>query len=159
GEVTVTGRLMIDETPERTGIRDRSGLPEGMVMMVNSEQRAAELGRPVLGGHLELTGIDPALPEDAAAPRPLPTPNHTGIGAHLAYAFQWWLFAAFVPVGWVILFRRELRDRRTGGPRGPGSGESRTVGPSSGPGGPNDGPGERAGQPAGAGSRSGNDGN
>ncbi|MFD6470935.1 SURF1 family protein, partial [Streptomyces goshikiensis] len=25
---------------------------------------------------------------------------------------QWWLFAAAVPVGWVILVRRDLRDRR-----------------------------------------------
>lgn len=29
----------------------------------------------------------------------------------MAYAVQWWLFAAGVPVGWVILVRREKRDR------------------------------------------------
>ncbi|GAB3124852.1 SURF1 family protein [Streptomyces calidiresistens] len=155
GEVTVTGRLMIDETTERTGIRDRSGLPEGMVMMINSEQRAAELGRPVLGGYLELTGIDPAPAEGTAAPRTLPTPNHTGIGAHLAYAFQWWLFAAFVPVGWVILFRREVRDRRSGGSghSAPGRGRPAPAGPTPGPGGANDRGEESADRPAGAGHR------
>lgn len=29
----------------------------------------------------------------------------------MAYAVQWWLFTAGVPVGWVILVRREKRDR------------------------------------------------
>ncbi|CAM5682228.1 SURF1-like protein OS=Streptomyces griseomycini OX=66895 GN=FHS37_000041 PE=3 SV=1 [Streptomyces griseomycini] len=29
----------------------------------------------------------------------------------MAYAVQWWLFAAGVPVGWVILVRREARER------------------------------------------------
>jgi cytochrome oxidase assembly protein ShyY1 len=29
----------------------------------------------------------------------------------MAYAVQWWLFAAAVPVGWVVLARREARDR------------------------------------------------
>jgi cytochrome oxidase assembly protein ShyY1 len=29
----------------------------------------------------------------------------------MAYAVQWWLFSAGVPVGWVVLVRRERRDR------------------------------------------------
>lgn len=29
----------------------------------------------------------------------------------MAYAVQWWLFAAAVPVGFVVLVRRERRDR------------------------------------------------
>lgn len=29
----------------------------------------------------------------------------------MAYAVQWWLFAAGVPVGWTVLVRRERRDR------------------------------------------------
>ncbi|MDB1088425.1 SURF1 family protein [Streptomyces sp. ACA25] len=115
GEVTVSGRLMRDETPENSGIRERAGLPEGMVMLVSSEQRAAELGRPTLGGYLELTGTSPgetAAEGEAPVPETLPAPGHRGIGAHFAYALQWWLFAAFVPVGWVLLLRRELKDRR-----------------------------------------------
>lgn len=36
----------------------------------------------------------------------------------MAYAVQWWLFAAGVPVGWVILVRREKRDRETGASSG-----------------------------------------
>lgn len=30
---------------------------------------------------------------------------------HMGYAIQWWLFTAMVPVGWVILVRRERRER------------------------------------------------
>ena len=38
----------------------------------------------------------------------------------MAYAIQWWLFSAGVPVGWTVLVRRERRDRR-GGRRGKGT--------------------------------------
>ncbi|GAB2924931.1 SURF1 family cytochrome oxidase biogenesis protein [Streptomyces mayteni] len=117
GEVTVTGRLMADETTDTTGIRERSGLPDGMVMMISSQERAAETGEPTLGGFLELTETSPGpagqdAQEGQAQPEPLPEPDHTGIGAHLAYAFQWWIFAGGVPVGWFLLLRREVQDRR-----------------------------------------------
>ncbi|MGP3972007.1 SURF1 family cytochrome oxidase biogenesis protein [Streptomyces sp. 6N223] len=130
GEVTVTGRMMADETSGTTGIRERSGLPEGMVMLISSGERAADLGIPMLGGYVELTKTSPA-PGNAGAgnageargggarPELLPEPDHTGIGAHLAYAVQWWLFAAGVPVGWVLLVRREIRDRRAEAARPP----------------------------------------
>ncbi|MFD2122554.1 SURF1 family protein, partial [Streptomyces cirratus] len=44
-------------------------------------------------------------------PEPVAEPDHDSIGPHMAYAVQWWLFAAAVPVGWLILVRREKRDR------------------------------------------------
>ncbi|MFG2733206.1 SURF1 family protein [Streptomyces harbinensis] len=110
GEVTVTGRLMVDETTGNTGIKDRPGLPDRMVMLVNSEQRAAELGTPMLGGFIDLTDSSPA-DEAEGAPLPRDEPDHTGIGAHFAYAIQWWIFAAGVPAGWIILLRRELHDQ------------------------------------------------
>ncbi|WP_129838932.1 SURF1 family protein [Streptomyces sp. RFCAC02] len=113
GEVTVTGRLMPDETTGNTGIRERSGLPDGMVMMINSEERSAAMdGVPTLGGYLALTETSPAPADAAAQPELLKDPDHTSIGSHLAYAIQWWLFTAGVPVGWVILFRREIADQR-----------------------------------------------
>lgn len=107
GEVTVTGRLKADETSGGSGIKDRKGLPDRQVMLINSEQQAASLGRPVLGGYLELT--DPA-PADGS-PETVADPDHDSIGAHMAYAVQWWLFASAVPVGWLVLVRREKRDR------------------------------------------------
>ncbi|MEE1930626.1 SURF1 family protein [Streptomyces sp. TRM 70351] len=110
GTVTVTGRLLPDETTASTGIKVRGGLPDRQVMLINSEQRAREIGRPVLHGYLELTGTRPQPPAGRLAQQ-IPEPDHSGVGAHLAYAVQWWLFTAAVPVGWVVLVRRELRDR------------------------------------------------
>ncbi len=107
GEVTVTGRLKADETTGTSGIKDLRDLPDRQVMLINSEQQAKALSRPVLGGYLEQTAPEPA----GDTPEPIPAPDHDSIGAHMAYAVQWWLFAAGVPVGWVILVRREKQDR------------------------------------------------
>ncbi|GGZ79375.1 SURF1-like protein [Streptomyces subrutilus] len=107
GEVTVTGRLKADETSGASGIKDRKGLPDRQVMLIDSARQAAYLGKPVLGGYLELTGPAPS----DGGPEMIAEPDHDSIGPHMAYAVQWWLFAAAVPVGWVVLVRRERRDR------------------------------------------------
>ncbi|WP_037636277.1 SURF1 family protein [Streptomyces katrae] len=107
GEVTVTGRLKADETSGGSGIKDRKGLPDRQVMLINSAQQAEYLGKPVLGGYLELTAPAPA----GGSPETVADPDHDSIGPHMAYAVQWWLFAAAVPVGWLVLVRREKRDR------------------------------------------------
>ncbi|MCM2577509.1 SURF1 family cytochrome oxidase biogenesis protein [Streptomyces meridianus] len=110
GRVTVTGRLMPDETTAASGIKDRTGLPPRQVMLIDSGQQAKRLGRPVTGGYLQLTATSPE--PSGQGPELLPEPDHSSIGPHMAYAVQWWLFAAGVPVGWVVLVRRELKDRR-----------------------------------------------
>ncbi|MFR9794992.1 SURF1 family protein [Streptomyces sp. MS06] len=108
GETTVTGRLMPDETTAESGIKNVKGLPERQVMLINSGREADRLGRKVLGGYVELTAPAP----EGGSPEPIPDPEHDDIGPHLAYAIQWWLFTAGVPVGWVVLARREARERR-----------------------------------------------
>ncbi|MER5769926.1 SURF1 family cytochrome oxidase biogenesis protein [Streptomyces sp. NPDC001985] len=108
GEVTVTGRLKADETTRGSGIKDLAGLPDRQVMLINSEQQSELLGKQVLGGYLEQTGRK----DGEKSPELIPAPDHDSIGAHMAYAVQWWLFTAGVPIGWVILVRREVRDRR-----------------------------------------------
>ncbi|MFE3326218.1 SURF1 family protein [Streptomyces sp. NPDC059176] len=107
GEVTVTGRLMADETTGASGIKDLKGLPPRQVMLISSEQQAKRLGLPVLGGYVQQTAPEPS----GGTPELIPDPDHDSIGPHMAYAVQWWLFAAGVPVGWVVLVRREKRDR------------------------------------------------
>jgi cytochrome oxidase assembly protein ShyY1 len=109
GEVTVTGRVMADETSEASGIKDKRGLPPRQVMLINSRRQAEALDRRVLRGYLQLTGTSPKPP--AGQPQRIPEPDHSSIGPHMAYAVQWWIFAAAVPVGWVVLVRRERRDR------------------------------------------------
>ncbi|MFI9080289.1 SURF1 family protein [Streptomyces sioyaensis] len=107
GKVTVTGRIMADETTAFSGIKDTKGLPPRQIMLINSKEQAKRVGRPTLGGYIEQTGPKPA----GGTPEPVPEPDHESIGPHMAYAVQWWLFAAAVPVGWIVLVRRERRDR------------------------------------------------
>lgn len=107
GEVTVTGRLMADETTAASGIKDVRDLPERQVMLINSRQEAGRLGKDVLGGYVEQIAPKPAQ----NTPELIPEPDHSDIGPHMAYAVQWWLFSAAVPVGWCVLARRERRDR------------------------------------------------
>ncbi|GAB2623439.1 SURF1 family protein [Streptomyces capparidis] len=134
GEVTVTGRLRPDETTSNSGIKDHKGLPDRQIMLINSAKVAerGDLPYRLVGGYLELTDTSPR--PSGTQPEPVPEPDFSGIGTHFAYAVQWWLFAAMVPVGWVILARRERQELlgkkkkksgpppRPGGPRPPAAG-------------------------------------
>ncbi|MFH8611368.1 SURF1 family protein [Streptomyces sp. NPDC018029] len=107
GEITITGRLKADETSAASGIKNVRGLPDRQIMLISSGQQADSLGKQVLGGYVEQTSPEPA----DGSPELIGEPDHSSIGAHMAYAVQWWLFASGVPVGWVVLVRRERRDR------------------------------------------------
>ncbi|MFF6784137.1 SURF1 family cytochrome oxidase biogenesis protein [Streptomyces sp. NPDC012510] len=107
GEVTVTGRLMPDETTEASGIKDLKGLPDRQIMLINSVREAERLDAQVLGGYLALTAPEPK----GDSPEPLGNPGDENAALNYAYALQWWLFAAGVPIGYVTLVRRERRDR------------------------------------------------
>jgi cytochrome oxidase assembly protein ShyY1 len=109
GEITVTGRLMPAETTAASGIKDLKGLPDRQVMLINSEQEAERLGATVLGGYIAQTAPEPKgdSPELIGA-----DPGKEDAALNYAYAIQWWLFSVGVPIGWVVLVRRELRDRR-----------------------------------------------
>ncbi|WP_169949007.1 SURF1 family protein [Microbispora sp. H11081] len=110
GEVTVTGRLRPGETRENTGIRNRSGLPTGQILLIDTPALAKGLPYEVFGGFVELTAQTPAA---ADAPELLPPPDVGGGGGlNLAYAVQWWLFIGIAVGGWVLLIRREARDLR-----------------------------------------------
>ncbi|QVQ54935.1 SURF1 family protein [Spiractinospora alimapuensis] len=116
GNVTVTGRAETSETTESTGIQDRDGLPEGQVMLIDVPTLAEEMPYPVLGGHIEMLSLEPAVDET-----PLPvTVDGYNWGLNLAYAVQWWLFAALVVGALVVLVRREVREAREGTNDAPG---------------------------------------
>ncbi|GAA2277344.1 SURF1 family protein [Streptomyces atrovirens] len=107
GEVTIKGRLMPDETTEASGIKDLEGLPDRQIMLINSEREAERLGAQVLGGYVAQTAPEPK----DGTPERLGDPGKENSALNYAYAVQWWLFAAAVPVGWFVLVRREARER------------------------------------------------
>ncbi|MFF9452357.1 SURF1 family cytochrome oxidase biogenesis protein [Streptomyces flaveolus] len=109
GEITVTGRMMPDETTAASGIKDLEGLPDRQIMLINSEQEAARLDARVLGGYIVLTEPEPK----GSTPEAIGKPGNEDAALNFAYAIQWWLFSAAVPVGWWILVRRERRDRES----------------------------------------------
>ncbi|WP_078884316.1 SURF1 family protein [Streptomyces sp. NRRL S-340] len=119
GKVTITGRLMQDQTTAASGIKNVKGLPDRQIMLINSEQVGALLrdsgdstAKAVLNGYVELTAPAPKGGSPELIPSPKEDTSWIGVDdINLPYAVQWWLFAACVPVGWLILARRELRDR------------------------------------------------
>ncbi|MFF4213854.1 SURF1 family protein [Streptomyces sp. NPDC001796] len=119
GEITVTGRLMQDETTAASGIKNLKGLPDRQIMLINSKQVGALLrdagdtsAKELLGGYVELVSPAPKGGSPELIPSPKEDSSWIGLGdINLPYAVQWWLFAAGVPLGWVILVRREARER------------------------------------------------
>ncbi|MFJ7072307.1 SURF1 family protein [Streptomyces sp. NPDC098781] len=107
GRVTLTGRLMPDETTEASGIKNLKGLPDRQVMLINSEQEAQRLDARVLGGYVVQTAPEPK----GDTPELIGKPGKENAPLNYAYALQWWLFAAGVPIGWLVLARREARER------------------------------------------------
>jgi len=103
GEVQVTGRLRLTERG-----RDRGGLPAGQVSRIDVPRIAATLPYPVRGGYVEAVTESP---QAGPAPERIEAPD-LGVGPHLAYGIQWWLFGVIAVVGVVLLFRREIQDER-----------------------------------------------
>lgn len=102
GSVTITARVRPSEPASTTGTP-----PAGQVNRIDVSEIAETLPYAVYGGYGELTEERPS-PAEAPQPRPAPEPSE---GAHLAYAFQWFLFAGLALGGFVLLGRREAEDR------------------------------------------------
>lgn len=102
GEVTVVGWLRPSEAS-----LDRPAAP-GQVPNLSVQDAAAALRTPVLPGYVLLQSERTA--DGATPPRPTPlAPPDRDLGAHLAYAYQWWMSTVlgFVLVGLGV--RREER--------------------------------------------------
>lgn len=98
GKVTVTARVRPSEPKD-----EHAGLPRGQVRRIDVPAIAATLPYDVYGGYGELVEQQPAPP---TSPTALPEPD-PGLGPHLAYAFQWWVFAVIALGGVAVLARRE----------------------------------------------------
>ena len=107
GEVTVEGRL-------RTPIESRQVLrtDEGVVRLVSNVDLAV-LADQVDGLRTDtyLEVVDDVALEAGAIPRPAP-PISLDAGPHLSYAFQWFAFTTIGLVGYPLLLRRRIADRR-----------------------------------------------
>ena len=111
GQVSVTGRLRPSETEDNSGIRERSGLPEGQVLLINAGKIGEGLPYRLVGGYVELTTQQPAAGD---SPVPVPAPDvGSGGGLNLAYGVQWWLFIGIAIGGWIMLIRREVAERKS----------------------------------------------
>lgn len=101
GTVTIVGRVRASEPASTSGTP-----PRGQVTRIDEPSIAKSLPYAVFGGYLDLVRETPKPPR---APRLLDPPE-TSEGPHLAYAFQWFLFAAMALGGYGLLARREAED-------------------------------------------------
>ncbi|WP_431894607.1 SURF1 family cytochrome oxidase biogenesis protein [Nonomuraea sp. bgisy101] len=109
GQVTVTGRLRPSETEESSGIRNRGALPSGQVLLIDSDAIGKGVPYRLVGGYVSLTE---QRPQTSPAPEPVPPPDvGAGGGLNFAYGVQWWLFIGVAVGGWLLMIRREVKDR------------------------------------------------
>ncbi len=100
--VTVTGVLRAWEPDDGKEPTARS------VTRIAPEQLPEPAHEPVPGYVMLRELCEAGTCSPAAVGEPVPLPALT-LGPHLAYAWQWWLFAAMAPVGGVLLLRRDAR--------------------------------------------------
>ena len=109
GTVTVTGYLRATQAP-----RPADDLPPAQVLSIDVPALAATLPYPVYGGYVQLAEQNPPVPVVAGAytPDPAELPSSSSELLHRSYGWQWYVFAAIGPIGFVLLARREAADLR-----------------------------------------------
>ena len=129
GPVRLEGVLQPDDAPADDGAAAddaATGTPSGAGPPALSALDAAELvnlwGAPIYNGFLVLTG-EHATGGVAPGPQrvPPPTVQPTGLAwRNVAYAVQWWVFAAFALVLWWKMVRQDALEREAAGQVGIG---------------------------------------
>ncbi len=114
GPVRVTG-FLLPTRGEHDVVIDRT--PDGRVLTVSDDEPVAlsgELRLELWPLPLQLGSQRPAQTSELPIPVPEPVLSE---GPHLSYAVQWFVFATIALVGYVVLVRREARDRARSGER------------------------------------------
>lgn len=99
GPVTVTGVLQPSEAKRGAGV-----LSNGEATSLNTQTLCPQ--EECYQAYLQSTGSQPA---DSLDEIPVKGP---GLGPHLGYAGQWLIFTLLLPIGYVILLRREVQESR-----------------------------------------------
>lgn len=107
GDVEVRGTLFADQ-PGGAGTAQEDVGRVTTVRSVDLEAIGRDAPYDLVPWFLQLRSQSPAAGD---LPVPTPEPELTE-GPHLSYAFQWFAFATIAAVGYVILVRREVADRR-----------------------------------------------
>lgn len=114
GETAIMGLLRTSQSASRfSPNRPSAGAPLS-VGAINVPGLQRRLSTPLYPLYLELDGSK-ATGVPASFPEPLPAPKLDD-GPHLAYAAQWFFFAAGAAAGWVILARISVRRRQLNDP-------------------------------------------
>ncbi|GAB2543533.1 SURF1 family cytochrome oxidase biogenesis protein [Brachybacterium huguangmaarense] len=106
GEQTVVVRLR----PVEQQLAHRSN-PAGQVQTIDP----VEVGTIVPGLDRLHTGAYGQMVSESPGAAQVPLPPErpdSSLGPHLSYAVQWWAFAAFFPIAWVVRARRAVLDER-----------------------------------------------
>jgi surfeit locus 1 family protein len=109
GAVTVTGVLFPPDSTSSTASPSAAAAATATVREIDLAQLQSQLPYRLLPVYLLLAAQDPPQPGGLPAPGPLPELTE---GPHLSYAYQWFSFAAIAVVGYVLLLRRDRRERR-----------------------------------------------
>jgi cytochrome oxidase assembly protein ShyY1 len=114
--VTVTGVLQPSEGERASQVDVLTPLPVGQIAYLSTVELQEALPYPpeeLYDGYLLLSSQEPAAREAPEQVAPQPVTDGSGRWRNLAYAFQWWLFAAAAVFLWVSLIRRAVSDHQT----------------------------------------------
>lgn len=117
GETSITGLLRTSQPASRFSPNRPSAAAPLSVGAINVPGLERQLSTPLYPLYLELDASGNS--DRASFPEPLPPPDLDD-GPHLAYAAQWFFFAAGAAAGWVILARISARRRQMEGALGLG---------------------------------------
>lgn len=129
GEVTVEGVLQPTQERGRFGPTDPDDGRLTHLARLDLARLQAQVDEDLYPVAVQLTASDPAQAGDL--PVPLPLPDTGDEGPHLSYAVQWFVFSTIAAVGYVVILRRQLDERRRHPHPGRDGGAPRTPAPTS----------------------------
>lgn len=116
GQVELEGVLQPDEAPAEDAPASGSGSAPQRLGSLDAAELVNLWGAPIYNGFLVLTAEHVAstvAPQPERVPAPGPQPTQLA-WRNLAYALQWWVFAAFAVVLWWKMVQQDAQERAAG---------------------------------------------